>query len=369
VSANGTKWGRKADLDMRPHTVRKIYLKVRLDGDAIPEERQLDGWYSRQRALDGALTVRQSKNGRDAMRVPWHVVALAASDIESSASSFAMRGGSGTVELDARPSAGQKAADAYLFGGKDAGGDVSVPEADVSHFGARSYTGKKIGDGPRGLPRGVDALRGLSWKEFLTANDQLSEPVEFLVRTRRSHETTETMEINVAIDVGADGDFANALYKADYLVVKLPFRDGTCVYDMSLDRPFRTCAESYLSDYSRYNSNLTGVVVNAQAIGLTDASSRISYRVVACSDSYSGDVALPVCDTAGGMKNGTYKAKIDVTAPSLDLDRWFCGGFWSRRGCGSGFEAEPGAQFGPSRLLLVFPNNDFARNVATVTSK
>jgi subtilisin family serine protease len=369
VSADGEKWGRKAGLDVRSHSKRTIYLKVSLNGDAISTKRQLDGWYSRQRALDGGLTIHQSENGRDVMRVPWHVVVLAASDVESSAPSFAVKRGSGSVKLDARPSAGTAAADAYLLGGKDGGGDIGVPEADVSHFGVRSYTGRRIGDGPRGLPSETDAHSGATWKQFLTANDELREPIEFLVRTRRSHQTTETLEISVAIDVGADGEFESSVYKADYLAVKLPFRDGTCVYDMSLERPFRTCKQSYLSDYSRYNSNLTGIVVNAKAIGLTNSASRLSYRVVACSDSYSGDVALPVCDTAGGMKEGTYKAKVDVTDPSLDLNRWFCGGFWSNTGCSSGFKVEPGAQFGPSKLLLIFPNNDFARNVATATSR
>jgi hypothetical protein len=110
-------------------------------------------------------------------------------------------------------------------------------------------------------------------------------------------------------------------------------------------------------------------VVNARAIGLTNASPRLSYRVVACSDLFSGDVPLPVCDEAGGMKNGTYKAKVDVTDPSLDLNRWFCGGFWSDTGCGRGFEVEEGAKFGPSKLLLVFPNNDYVRNVATMTAR
>jgi subtilisin family serine protease len=369
VSINGKKWGRKATVSLRARSRRTIYLKLRLDGNAITEERQLDGWYSRQRALDGGVTIRQSKNGRDVMRVPWHVVALAASDVESSEPTFILRQGAGSVRLDANASAGTPAADAYLFGARDAGGDISVPEADVSHFGVRSFTGNKVTGGPRGLPRGVDAHSGLTWKEFLTANDVLSEPIEFLVRTTRAHETTDTLEINVAIDTGADGVFANNLYKADYLAVKLPFQEGTCVFDMSLERPFRTCKESYLSDYSRYNSNLNGIVVNARAIGLTNAAPRFSYRVVACSELFSGDVPLPVCDEAGGMKNGTYKAKVDVTDPSLDLDRWFCGGFWSRTGCGGGFKVEEGAKFGPSKLLLVFPNNDYVRNVATMTAR
>ena len=369
VSVNGEDWARRASLDLRGGSKRKVYLKLRLDGGAITEERQLDGWYSRLRALDGGVTVRQSKNGRDVMRVPWHTVVLAASDVESSDSSFVLERGAGAVKLEAHPSAGVAAADAYLFGAKDAGGDIGVPEADVRHIGVRSFAGNKLGDGPRGLPTSPDQHSGLTWKEFLTSNDQLTEPIEFLVRTTRSHETTETLEINVAIDAGADGVFADNLYKADYLAVKLPFNAGTCVYDMSLDRPFRTCAESYHSDYSRYNSNLTGIVVNAQAVGLTNASPRLTYRVVACSDLYSGDVALPVCDQAGGMRKGTYKPKIDVTDPSLDLNRWFCGGFWSDSGCAAGFRVEPGASFGPSKLLLVFPNNDFVRNVATVTAE
>ena len=115
------------------------------------------------------------------------------------------------MELDARASAGTDAADAYLFGGKDAGRDVSVPEADVSHFGVRSFTGKKIGDGPRGPPRGASTAQRVDLEAVPHRQRRPDGAVEFLVRTRTAHETTETMEINVAIDVGADGVFANCL--------------------------------------------------------------------------------------------------------------------------------------------------------------
>ncbi|MGH2755597.1 MAG: S8 family serine peptidase [Actinomycetota bacterium] len=368
VSRDGETWRRGIAFSLGRHKKQVVHLRIRLDGNSISQERQLDGWYATHRNIDGAVVVRQSRRGRDKLRVPWHVVPIAASDMDGARSSVDFNRGRGSVALEGGASAGRASVDAYILGGKDETGDTIVGEADITHFGVRSFAGRSIGDGPRGLPDKEDVHSGLRWKQFVTAHDKISEPVEFLIRTERTHATTDTMEVSVAIDTGADGVFASDRYKADYVATKLPFTEGTCVYDMSLDRPFRTCKETYLSDYSRYNSSLTGIVVDARAIGIRKKRSRLSYSVVACSDLFSGDVPLPVCDDAGAMRGGTHRAKVDVTAPPVKLNRWFCGGFWSDVGCAMGFEAKPGSKFGRDRLLLAFPNNDAERNVAVVSA-
>ena len=133
------------------------------------------------------------------------------------------------------------------------------------------------------------------------------------------------------IDAGADGVFADPALQADYLVTKTPDPGGNvCVNDLSLADPFKRCAKLYFADYTNYNGNLVGLVVDASAIGLGDGVEEFSYGVTACTGRFSGDVPGQFCDTAGRLapSTGTYPSHLNVTDPALQIDPLVCGGFW-----------------------------------------
>ncbi len=151
-----------------------------------------------------------------------------------------------------------------------------------------------------------------------------------------THNITETTEIDVLIDVGADGVFADSALDADVLVVKLA--DGgtgqVCVFVLPSD--FSACDATYFQDYSNYNASVWGIPVDVGVLGVTTGAPLISYQVVACTGVYAGD--LPddqVCDTAGGVDHttGTYLAQLDVIQPCAHVlepgDRRVLG--WSTR--------------------------------------
>ena len=151
--------------------------------------------------------------------------------------------------------------DLYLLGATDPVG--SSGEEDIVAVGARSFTGSTIDGDPEGSP-GRDPLAGLNWPTFLTNDDAPAEPVEFGVQTAGVHNTTETLEVDVKVDVGADGVFADEDLQADYLVVKPPGAGGdVVVYDLSLADPFDNPVADYFADYPIYNTNLIGLVVDA----------------------------------------------------------------------------------------------------------
>ena len=81
------------------------------------------------------------------------------------------------------------------------------------------------------------------------------------------------------VDTGADGVFAgDPLGIAARLPdLKPPAPGGeVCVFDLSLPDPFADCSALYFADYSNYNSNLFGLVVDAADIGLADNGSEFS---------------------------------------------------------------------------------------------
>src|SRR6266545_4668359 len=149
-------------------------------------------------------------------------------------------------------------------------------------------------------------------------------------------------------------------------------RVGSCVFDLSVPDPFDNCAETYFADYSNYNANVAGLVVDAQAIGLSDAQHTLSYQVTGCTGRYSGDVPGFFCDTAGGFDEGTgtYTAVLDATDPALDIDPLVCQGFWSERACDSGdpITVSTGSA-GPGdnpTILALFPDNAPSRTPTLV---
>lgn len=273
-----------------------------------------------------------------------------------------------------RGGAGIDYADLYQLGATDP--VASTSEEDVTAIGARSFTGADLEDGhASGAPGGADALGGIGWQEFLTNESSPDEPVEFGVQTAAIHNTTETEEVDVLVDAGADGVFADSELRADYLIVKEAAAGGqVCVFDLSLADPFDECAASYFPDYTNYDGNLFGLAVDAGAIGLSNADPELSYQVVACTGALSGDVPIPVCDTAGGFDAGagTYTAKLDAADPALDVSPQVCAGFWAGGACNATnpIEVDRGSA-GPSedpRILALFPNNPPSRQPTVVTT-
>jgi hypothetical protein len=269
--------------------------------------------------------------------------------------------------------AGTPFGDLYLLGATDPVG--STGEEDVVAIGARSFTGSTIDGDPEGLPTGNDALADFDWLTFLTNDDTPTEPVEFVVQGAGVRNTTETLEIDVKVDVGADGVFADDEMQADYLIVKPPGAGGTVVvYDLSLPDPFDNPVADYFADYSVYNTNLTGLVVDAGAIGLDDGTPTLSYQVTSCTGRFSGDVPGQFCDTAGDFDSGTgtYVPTLNAIDPALQIDPLVCHGFFGGGDCDSGTPIDvsvgsAGAGDDPS-ILAVFPNNAPSRTPTIVTT-
>ncbi|GEM_PF-2388020 len=381
VSAGGRSFGAARRFELAGHSSKRVLVRLTLAPSAIDAALQMYGWYYFNGGIDGQVTIRQSRHGKDELRVPWAVTPLAASDDSLDKSSLDLTGG-GSDTLQLVPGgAGVDAADLYQLGATDPAN--SLGEEDVIAIGARSFTGSDVEDGTPDaslVPPGNDPLVGLTWQEFLTDDNSPDDPVEIGVQTAGVHNTTETEEVDVLVDAGADGSFAGASLDppidADYLIVKLPAPASgeVCVYDLSLADPFDQCAETYFADYSNYDSSLFGLVVNAPDIGLTNADPAFSYQVIACTGTFSGDVPGQICDTAGGFDEGTgtYTAQLDAADPALSLDKIACGGFWSGPACDAGDpvtvengSAAPGDN--PS-ILALFPNNPPSREPVVVTT-
>lgn len=374
LSTNGNAFGSGANFNVAGHSSKKVYLRLTLDPSAIDPASQENGWYAYSGSQDGDVIIKQSGQGpKDTLAVPWHVVPLAGSDDSLSADSLDISGGSQSMALNTG-GAGVDHADLYQLGATDSVN--SNGEEDIVATGARSFTGPTIDGNPEGIPTGGDPAADISWLDFLTNDDTPSEPVEFGVQTADVHNTTETTEVDVAIDAGADGVFADPELKADYLVVKPPAPGGTiCVYDLSTLAGHSECAETYFADYTSYNGNLVGLPVDASAIGLTDGDPELSYQVTACTGRFAGDNEAQFCDTAGGFDDdtGTYTSTLNATNPALDISNRTCQGFWDGSVCASGDEpivvsngsADPGDN--PS-ILALFPDNPPSRTPTIVTT-
>ncbi len=372
VSLNGTGFGGARSFDLGPHDRQHVWLRLKVKPGVISEPEQEYGWYYFHPNVDGSVVIQQSRGGRaDTLRVPWHIAPLAASESSLSDADLDLTGGPTVVTMDTAPAPGVDFADVYHLGTTDP--QRSLGEEDIVAVGARTFTGPTINGTASGLPTGTDALAGIDWITFLTQNDEPTEPVEFVVQTAGVHNTTETLEIDVAIDVGADGVFADAELQADYLVVKTPDAGGNvCVYDLSLADPFADCAALYFADYSNYNANVAGLVVDAGTIGLSTGTSNFSYQVTACTGRFAGDDPAQICDAAGAFDDatGTYDLLFDATAPPLAVSPSVCGGFFGGTDCAGGITVDvgsAGAGDDPT-LLAIFPNNVPSRSPTLVTT-
>jgi subtilisin family serine protease len=373
LSTNGSTFSVSASFSLTPGARQRVWLRLTLDPSVISPAEQEFGWYYFHPNVDGAVRITQSMNGTDQLRVPWHVAPLAASEDGVSTDALDLTGGSGSYSITRGPSAGVDHADNYLLGATD--GVASTGEEDIVAVGARSFTGPKVNGVVSGQPNGLDPLAGISWRSFLTQANFPTEPVEIGVQTAGVHNTTETLEVDVKIDAGADGVFADPDLRADYLVVKTPDSGGNvCVFDLSLPDPFASCAALYFADYTNYNGNLVGLVVDAGDIGLTTADPTFSYQVTACTGRFSGDVPAQFCDTAGQFDagTGTYTAMLNVVDPALQISPLVCGGFWGGGACtkanpvqvttGSATPADD------PTILVLFPNDVPSRTPVLVTT-
>jgi subtilisin family serine protease len=371
ISTNGTTFGASRSFTLAGGQQRQVWVRLTLDPTKITEADQQNGWYYFFGSMDGTVRVNQSGTPSDILRLPWHVAPLATSDNGLlSTDPLDLTGGPGTLELTEGAAAGVSYADLYQLGETDSA--ESHGEEDIVAVGARSFTGNTIDGTAEGLPSGVDETLGLTWLEFLTDDNEPTEPVEIGVQSWNVHNVTETLEVDVLIDAGADGVFADSELQADYMAVKLPSPGGeVCVFDLSLPSPFDECAALYFADYSNYNSNLVGLVLDAQAIGLVDGESDFAYQVTACTGTFSGDVPGQICDSAGVFDDtaGTWSLVFDAADPALVIDPLVCKGFWDGGDCAATTPIDvsvgsAATDDNPS-ILVLFPN-DRPHRTATV---
>jgi subtilisin family serine protease len=333
----------------------KIHVELTLDPDRVPPWQQQYGWYFFSPNVDGNVDIVEKGKGGDELHVPWHAAALAVSDTSVAPSSLDLTGGPADLDVNL-DGFGLGSADLFLLGATDP---------------AETFTGATVDGVPEGVPTGTDPLVGLTWLEFLTSSDTPSEPVEFVAVGAGAHNITENTEVDVLVDVGADGVFADPALHADAILVK--FAEGgtgvTCLFNLPSD--FSACDAEYFQDFSNYNASIWGIPVDAGALGLSNTDHLLSYSISACTGIYEGD--LPddvVCDEVGGIDpdTGTYGPTIDVTDPSLTFSTKVVEGFFGGPagpvsvGVGS---AAPGDD--PS-ILAVFPNNHPADQHAVVTT-
>jgi minor extracellular serine protease Vpr len=360
VSLNGSSFGGSRSFTLPPGGTRKVWVRLNVRPSFIEEFEQEYGWYYFHPNMDGTVRIAQGGSPSDTLRVSWHVAPLATADNGLSESSLDLTGGPATMEMTEGPAAGRSYGDLYLLGTTDDAG--SRGEEDIVAVGARSFTGNTINGDPEGEPTGTDELAGFTWIEFLTNGDEPTEPVEFGVQTWGVHNVSETLEVDVLVDAGADGVFADPALMADYLVVKLAEPGApVCVFDLSQGTD--DCAQTYFPDYNNYNGNLIGVAVDAQAIGLSTGQSELAYRVEACTGTFSGDVPGFVCDSAGEFDEGTgtWNLTLNATDPALDIAPLVCQGFWDGGDCDAGgaitvTQGSAGPGDNPS-ILALFPNN------------
>jgi subtilisin family serine protease len=337
LSLDGVAFGPTVDFELTPGERRSLFVRLTLDPSVISEAEQLLGWYYVHPNMDGNVVLEQKDLGgslQDTLTVPWHVAPLAVSNDGLSKSELDLTDGEDTMSLTGgtAPAAGISYADLYLLGAFS--DTTTMGEEDIAAIGARSFTGSSIDGTAEGLPTGTDELVGLTWLQFLTNDNEPTEPVEFGIQTYGYHNTTETLEVDVLVDAGADGVFADNGLQADYMIVKQAIQGGiVCVYDLSLPNPFESCTATYFPDYNNYNANLVGLVVDASVVGLTDEAPELSYKVVACTGRFSGDIPAQICDEAGGFDGVTHTARLNAIDPALVIDPLVCQGFWDGGQC------------------------------------
>ncbi len=334
-----------------------IHVELTLDPTAVPKWQQELGWYFFNPNVDGNVDVVEKGKGGDDLHVTWHVTPLAVANTGVKPASLDLTGGPADLKVTEN-GAGVSFADLYLLGAQETGG--AGVEGNLVAIGARSFTGDTVDGVAEGVPTGVDSYAGITWQQFLTSASEPTEPVEFVAVGNDVHNTTETTEVDVLVDVGADGVFADNTLKADVLIVKRfeGFTGTTCLFVLPSD--FSACDAEYFQDYSNYNASIWGIPVDAGALGLSDADHVLSYSITACSGVYAGDVPTDAtCDTVGAIDpaTGTYGPTLDVTAPALTLSNQVIGGFWKGASGPVSVGVGSAAAGDDPSILAVFGNN------------
>jgi len=379
ISTDRKTWSKGLTFKLKPGKSQKVYVQLSFDPAKIDPAEQEYGLYYFHPNIDGDVTIDQDAAGKgkraeaaDSLHVPWHVAPLAASDGSLSKDELDLTSGPDTMTVDAG-GAGVGQADLYLLGATD--GLESHGEEDLVAVGARSFTGDDLSDDEAvGIPGGTDPFAEIGWLDFLADPDPPTEPVEFGVQAAGIHNTTETLEVDVLVDAGADGVYAgdDEGIDADYLVVKQAAPGGeVCVFDLAQPDALDECAATYFADYSNYNSNVLGLPVSAGDIGLANGDSELAYRVVACTGTFSGDVPGQFCDSAGqaDADTGVYDARIDVADPALAIEPLTCGGFFGGGDCDSADPIAVTAGSDPGddpAVLALFPNDKPSRTPVIV---
>jgi hypothetical protein len=328
----------------------------------LSEQEQFFGWAGFNGDTDGAVKIVQKKGRKDVMNVPWQVTPESASLNEVSPATLDVRSDPQTLAVTNK-GAGRSFADTYLLGAQDDLG--SRGEEDVTEIGARSFVGPSIDGTPQGLPPDPDPLFGLPWTQFLAQQDEPKEPVEFAVRTSAIHSTSQSMEVDVLIDAGADGVFADPNLRADYVLSSLP-GNQVCLFDLSKTDPFSQCAATYFQDYRAFNTNLIGLPVDVSALGLKNSKPTLSYTAQACTIANE----VPICDGIDNFNDatGTWAATLNVTHPALDATPLVCGGFFDRSTCTAITVSKGSAPAGTdTKLLILLPDNPPADDARIVT--
>lgn len=382
VSLDGDSFGPSRTFVLGPGRSGRVWVRLSVDPSLISPAEQELGWYFVHPNVDGQVVVRQSEGSTDTLRVPWHVVPAAASADRLGQGPLDLRAGPASLPVLSGPAAGTSHADVYLLGATDPVDGVA--EEDIVRVGVRSFTGPALDGRAEGLPPGTDPLSELlsregrlaaplTWTDFLAVEEPPAEPVEFVVETASVHSVTDVLEVDVLVDAGADGVVADPLLGADYLVVKLAVPGGfVCVLDLSRPDPFSSCTAVYFPDYSSYDSDLVGIVVDARDIGVTEARPEFGYLTVAAS--LPSD-SVPPLDVAGDLdpRTGTYASRFDPLRPALEARPLVCGGFWGGPRCGPGSPVRVArGSAGPGedpRLLVVFPNNPPRASTAVVATR
>ena len=357
VKAGSGGFHSSATFSLKPGGAKTVRVQLTLDPTVISPAEQEYGWAQYLGNVDGNVIVEQSRNGTDKLHVPWHTVPMATSNDAMTPNSLDLTAGPGELELDSAAAAGAPGADLYLLGATDPQG--SGLEEDIAAIGARSFTGAQINGQPAGLPTGVDPLFELSWVDFLTANDAPTEPVEFVVASYGVRSTTENVEVDVLVDVGADGVFADATLKADVVLVKPDRSALVCAF--VLPSTFETCDATYFADYSAYNGTVIGLPADARLLGLGNNNSALSYSVAQCSGTFDAEERF--CETVGAIDpaTGTYGPTLDATDPALTIDPLACEGFFGGGACTGADAVAVGAGSAAAgddpSILAIFPNN------------
>ena len=157
------------------------------------------------------------------------------------------------------------------------------------------------------------------------------------MQTAGVHNTTETLEVDVKIDAGADGVFADPDLQADYLVVKTPDAGGNvCVYDLSMRRSVRDRARSSTSPTTRTTTaTWSGSSWTPAASGSPRASRRSPTRSRRAPGGSPATCRHSSATRPAGFDatTGTYDAALNAIDPALDISPLVCGGFWGGGAC------------------------------------